>query len=113
MTVVPGRLRFAFRARLMASAALGPPTSVGAVCSPQAASSDVSAEVTIKSRCIGVLLCGNGCPCRVSRGRLRCRLIPVDGFAYHFFLLIGDCLAAIQAWLRQLIEERDRRDDGA
>src|SRR5882762_670691 len=110
MTVVPGRLRFAFRARLMASAeALGLPTSVGAVCSPQAANSDVSAEVTIKSRCIGVLLCGNGCPCRVSRGRLRCRLIPVDGFAYHLFLLVGDCVAAIQAWLRRLVAETTNR----
>jgi len=52
MTVVPGRLAVAFG---VMKAALGPPTSLGAVLSLHAASSAVSAVVRIKTRCIGVL----------------------------------------------------------
>src|SRR6266849_2824248 len=59
MTVVPGRLGFGFWASLgPTTAALGPPTSVGAVCSLQAAKSAVSAEVVIKRRRIGILPSG-------------------------------------------------------
>src|SRR6266849_2761864 len=59
MTVVPGRLGFGFCARLdPTTAALGPPTAVGAVCSLQAAKSAVSAEAVIKRRCIGILPSG-------------------------------------------------------
>src|SRR5260370_32444726 len=59
MTVVPGRLRVGCWARLgPTTAALGPPTSVGVGCSLQAASRATSAEVTIKRRCIDVLLRG-------------------------------------------------------
>src|SRR5260370_32142918 len=59
MTVVAGRLGFGLWARLgPTTAALGPPTSVGVGCSLQAASRATSAEVTIKRRCIDVLLRG-------------------------------------------------------
>src|SRR5438094_341118 len=79
MTVVPG-LRFASTAWLVATtAALGPPTSVGAVWSPQAASSAVSADVTIKKCRIGLSLVENS----------RSTVIPADASAYYVFLLIA------------------------
>jgi len=82
--VVPGRWGFGFWARLgPTTAALGPPTSVGAVCSLQATRSAVSAEVVIKRRCIGLS----------HPEFLRRTLIPVERSAYHVFPLTCGCTA--------------------
>src|SRR2546428_7900017 len=99
MTVVPGRLGFGFWASLgPTTAALGPPTAVGAVCSLQAAKSAVSAKVVIKRRYIGILPSGISsthanlsppfCPSRLSINLWPRRGLEMQ-LGYSVFLLLS------------------------